>query len=128
MRKPKDGQDGRRIARVEQEIQKVIAQYLIQGFRLPIPGIISVARVMMPADLRSAKIYVSHLGEAKDRAQVVELLQERAFEIQEHIGHELRMRYCPKLTFFLDDTTERILEIDRILHDLNANKKSGDKE
>lgn len=111
-------QDGRRVTRVEQELQKVIAQYLIRGFRMPIPGIVSVARVMMPADLRTAKVYISHLGDAQDRDKIVDLLQERAFEIQDHVGRELKMRYCPKLKFFLDDTTERILEIDRILHSI----------
>lgn len=121
--------DGRRVQRVEQEIQKTIAQFLIKGFRERLPGLVTVARVMMPADLRTAKVYVSVLGSDKQREEAVEILQSQAFDVQNFIGRELRMRYCPRLTFYLDDTTEQILKIDRILHEIDqAKSKSEDDE
>src|SRR4051812_46476453 len=107
-----DGQDGakgdggRRVQRVEQEIQKTVAQFLISGFRVRLPGLVTVARVMMPGDLRTAKVYVSVLGSDEERTEALEILQERAFDVQNYIGKELRMRFCPKLTFYADDTTE----------------------
>ncbi|MBO9666670.1 MAG: ribosome-binding factor A, partial [Bdellovibrio sp.] len=52
------------------------------------------------------------------------LLQERAFEIQNFIGKELKMRYCPKLTFYPDHATEQVLKVERILSDLEAERKS----
>lgn len=115
--------DGRRVHRVEQEIQKTVAQFLISGFRVPLPGLVTVARVIMPADLRTAKVYVSVLGSDEERKEALETLQERAFDVQNYIGKELRMRYCPKLTFYPDDTTEHVLKIDRILYELEEEKK-----
>jgi ribosome-binding factor A len=115
--------DGRRVARVEQEIQKTVAQFLISGFRHPLPGLVTVARVMMPGDLRTAKVYISVLGDEKQRKEALETLNDRAFEVQHYIGKELRMRYCPKIQFYQDDTTEHVLRIDRILHDLEESKK-----
>ncbi len=120
--------DGRRVARVEQEIQKTVAQFLISGFRFPLPGLVTVSRVIMPADLRNAKVYVSVLGSEADRKKALETLQERAYDVQNYIGKELRMRYCPKLTFFHDETTEHVLKIDRILHELEENKKNQNPE
>lgn len=121
--------DGRRVQRVEQEIQKTIAQFLIKGFRERLPGLVTVARVMMPADLRTAKVYVSVLGSDQQREEAIEILQSQAFDVQNFIGRELRMRYCPRLTFYLDDTTEQILKIDRILHEIDQTKsKSEDDE
>lgn len=117
-------QDGRRVARVEREVQQAIAQFLIAGFKSPLPGLVTVSRVMMPGDFRTAKVYVSVLGSDEDRAEALEVLSDRAFEVQRFIGDELRMRYCPKISFFLDDTTEHILKIDRILHDLEKEKKT----
>lgn len=122
------GDGGRRVARVEQEIQKTIAQFLISGFRHPLPGLVTVARVMMPGDLRTAKVYVSVLGDDAVRKEALETLQERAFEVQNYIGKELRMRFCPKLSFYLDDTTEHVLRIDRILHDLEKEKQSASED
>jgi len=115
--------DGRRVSRVEQEIQKTVAQFLISGFRFPLPGLVTVARVLMPADLRAAKVYVSVLGSEEQRKEALETLNQRAFEVQNYIGKELRMRYCPKVTFYPDDATEHVLKIDRILYELEEEKK-----
>lgn len=121
----KEKGDGRRIQRVEQEIQRSVAQFLISGFRFPLPGIVTVSRVLMPGDLRTAKVYISVLGGEGDIDKAVELLQERAFEVQNHIGKELKMRFCPKLTFYADEATEHVIKIDRILHDLNMGDLKG---
>jgi ribosome-binding factor A len=118
--------DGRRVARVEREIQVTIAQFLIRGFKSSLPGLVTVAQVRMPADLRTAKVYVSVLGSDEQKEQALELLQERAFEIQNYIGKELKMRYCPKLTFYADHTTDQVLKVERIIQDL-ADEREGKK-
>lgn len=119
--------DGRRVARVEREIQATIAQFLIRGFKSPLPGLVTVASVRMPADLRAAKVYISVLGSEEQQEEALELLQERAFEIQNYIGKELKMRYCPKLSFYIDHTTEQVLKVERILHDLDMERKAQGK-
>ncbi|MBK9322781.1 MAG: 30S ribosome-binding factor RbfA [Bdellovibrionaceae bacterium] len=117
--------DGRRVARVEREVQQTVAQFLISGFKLPLPGLVTVARVQMPADLRTAKVYISLLGNQEDLDEAIELLQARAFEVQSFIGKELKMRYCPKLTFHADSNTEQILKVERILADLEEERKKN---
>lgn len=116
--------DGRRQARVEKEIQNVIAQFLIQGFKGSLPGLVTVASVRMPADFRTAKVYISVLGSENDQERAIEVLQERAYEVQNFIGRELRMRYCPRLTFYLDHATGEILNVERILHELEEERQA----
>jgi len=120
--------DGRRIARVEREVQATIAQFLIRGFKTSLPGLVTVAQVKMPADLRTAKVYVSVLGADDSKDEVLEILQERAFEIQNYIGKELKMRYCPKLTFYSDHATDQILKIDKIIQELEDQRGEGSKK
>lgn len=120
--------DGRRIARVEKEVQIQVAQYLQAGFSTPLPGLVTISHVKMPADLRTARVYVSILGADDQKEEVIDLLQERAFEIQDYIGRKLKMRYCPKLTFDLDHTTDQVLKIEKILHDISGSKKATDEE
>lgn len=117
--------DGRRVARVEREVQTAIAQFLIRGFKTPLPGIVTVASVKMPTDLRMAKVYISVLGAEGQKKEAIELLQERAFEIQNYIGKELKMRYCPKLTFCEDLATEQVLKVEKILFDLDQERKKN---
>lgn len=114
--------DKRRVARVEQELQRTIAQYLVGGFSDPLPGLVTIAKIIMPGDLRSAKVYVSVIGTDGDRKDAIETLNARAFEIQKYVGDQLRMRYCPKIKFLNDDTSEHVMKIDRILYDLEKEK------
>jgi ribosome-binding factor A len=118
--------DGRRVARVEKEVQIQIAQYLISGLSTPLPGLVTVTHVKMPSDLRTARVFISVLGEGTVPEDVIELLQKRAFEFQNYIGKQLKMRYCPKLTFMKDHTTEEVLKIEKILFDLNQARKPED--
>lgn len=115
--------DGRRVARVEREVQATIAQFLIRGFKTPLPGLVTVANVKMPGDLRSAKVYVSVLGSDAQKEEALDLLQERAFEIQNYIGKELKMRYCPKLSFYPDHATDQVLKVEKILQELEEERK-----
>ncbi len=116
--------DGRRIARVEIEVLRLVAQYLIAHLREELPGIVTVSRVKMPADLRAAKVYVSILNYEGNYTEVLRLLQGRAPEIQKYINEHLRMRYCPKLTFFEDEVTQKVLKVEAIIRELKNESKS----
>ncbi len=118
--------DGRRVVRVEKEVQAAIAQFLIRGFKAPLPGLVTVASVKMPADLRTAKVYISVLGAESEQEQAIEVLQERAFEVQNFIGKELKMRYCPKLVFYPDHATEQVLKVEKILANLESERRQKD--
>lgn len=119
--------DGRRIARVEKEVQESVARYLVSDLRGELPGLVTVSRVHMPGDLRTAKIYVSVIAPGADedriRDEVVDFLQDRAFEIQDFLNAELGLRFCPKLTFYPDESTVKVLKVEKILHDLAEEKK-----
>lgn len=110
--------DNRRIARVEAEIQRTVATHLISRVQGEIGGILTVSRVQTPADLRSARVYVSHFGEKVDWDDVLSRLQEEAPEIQRVISHTLRMRHCPKLQFFKDESTEKVLKVEGLLREI----------
>ncbi|HND85666.1 MAG TPA: 30S ribosome-binding factor RbfA [Pseudobdellovibrionaceae bacterium] len=114
--------DGRRVARVEREVQVVIADYL-KTSPLRSLGLITVTQVRMPADFRTAKVYLSLLGEAEKQDELVLKMQEQAHEVQKFIGQQLRMRYCPKLSFVKDDTTEKVIQIEKILHEIAQDRK-----
>lgn len=118
--------DGRRQARVEMEVQRIVAQYLITHLRGEVDGIVTVASVKMPADLRTANVYISVLNHEGKVSDLIKFIQRRAPEIQRFIGDNLKMRYCPKLTFFEDEMTEKVLKIESILKDIKKDPKISD--
>lgn len=117
--------DGRRVARVEKEVQSVIANYLISGIRAQLPGLVTVSKVMMPSDLKSARVYVSVILptdlEPKQEEiveEMIELLNRNTSNVQARISSELELRYCPRVSFYYDDTTQSILKVEKILAEI----------
>jgi ribosome-binding factor A len=121
--------DGRRKARVEKEVQEVVSGFIIRQLRHDLPGVVTVTRVQMPADFRAAQIFVSYFSAGKDDVSTdpAEVLQSWATDIQNEIAHVMKMRYCPKLTFYNDETTEKILKIEKILSDISKDPALKDR-
>lgn len=120
--------DSRRKDRVEREVQQIISAYLIQNLQTELNGLVTVSRVSMPLDFRTAKVYVSFFShdESGDSKKIDYLgaLKKWSPDIQKEIDRKLKMRYCPKLTFFEDESTESILKIERIISEISAQNKS----
>ena len=113
--------DGRRKVRVEKEVQEIVSKFIIEQLRQDLSGVVTVTRVQMPADFRAAQIFVTYFSPESSTEKVpdvAEVLNSWAKDIQDEIAHVLKMRYCPKLTFFNDETTEKILKIEKILNDI----------
>ncbi len=116
--------DGRRKIRVEKEVQEVISDFIIRQLRHDLPGVVTVTRVMMPTDFRTASVHVSYFApvetaEGEAEIDAAEILQSWAIDIQNEIGHIMKMRYCPKITFYNDETTEKILKIEKIIDEIS---------
>lgn len=119
--------DGRRIERVQKEVAQILSKFLMGTFKGDLPGIVTVTNVQMPPDLRSARVQVSVLnGNEEQNELAAEVLQERAAEMQRYLANELPMRYTPKLQFYPDKTLDKVLKIDKILHELKNEKKNAD--
>ncbi len=118
-------EDGRRVARVEKEVQGVISTFIIQKLQPELPGMITINRVQIPPDLRQARVYISLLNlnldqkvNLDDLDLSLEILQAWAPEMQQAINQKIQMKYLPKLSFFADESTEKILKIENLLSTL----------
>lgn len=122
--------DHRRVSKVEREIQNVIGMYLISGFSKPTDYFLTISRVILSNDLKSGKIYFSMISKGQESlpinsktiADVEALLNSGAFEIQSEVAHKLKLRFTPKLKFFFDETTEKVLKVESILHQISSDR------
>lgn len=139
----KSAGDGRRVARMEKEVQQAVASFLISGFRSEFGALITVTSVRMPADLRMARVYVSILlpdlleaaevnnsklaksNRAKKMEMIIDELQDAAPDFQHYLAAQMKARYCPKLEFFQDESTEHVIKVERILRDLHEQDGFG---
>lgn len=110
----------RRILRVEREMRTVIANFVSQDLREQIAGLVTITEVKVSKDLRYAKVFVSQLAVEDTRANIV-TLADSAWDIQRKMNAAMRLKYCPKLTFFNDDRFEQLEHVDSVLASLKSN-------
>ncbi len=109
-----------RVERVEKEMHSQIAQYLSAAYKGELPGLVTVTRIKMPADLRAARVAVSFLMATPEEAEAgLEILQSWAPDIQSYLNDRIGLRFCPRLTFEIDTTMEKVLKVEGILRNLN---------
>lgn len=120
--------DNRRVKRVEREIREVIARYLISGFRGELHGLVSVSRVGMAKDLRSGRVFISVMGDPGDADASLESLREFGRDIQAEVDRQLKMKFCPKLSYYLDESMEHVLKVEKILKDISDKNASAAKD
>lgn len=111
---------GKRVDRVGALIQQEMSKLIVERIKDPRIGFITVTHVKMTADLKSAVVFVSVMGDEKVKANSIEGLEHARGYFQHEIAESLKLRYTPKIQFELDNSLERGLEIDRILRGLSG--------
>lgn len=121
--------EGRRVLRVEKELQHIVANYLVRGFKGPLRGLVSVSRVESNPKLRTAKVFVSVFGNDEDREESLLSLQENLYAIQQHVNKQMRMKFVPRISIVLDTGIEKYLKVESLLREISlANKTKNDEE
>ncbi|MCA9044401.1 MAG: 30S ribosome-binding factor RbfA [Planctomycetaceae bacterium] len=110
----------RRTARVAEAIRQVVSSAILLELRDPRAKNITVLHVEVPADLRTAKVYVTVRGDKKTEVLSMQGLNSARGFLQAKIADELDLRYTPILTFVVDPGVKKSIEVSRMLRELNA--------
>ena len=108
---------GSRIRRINEVLREVVGTAISDDLSDPRIGFVTVTAVETSPDLRSAKVYVSVLGDEEEREESLSALRSSHGVIQSRIAAETRMKRTPTLTFHYDDTIERGVRISELLED-----------
>jgi ribosome-binding factor A len=114
---------GARMRRVDEALREVVAA-TISELSDPRLGFITVTGVETAPDLRTAKVFVSVLGDETERDATLDALRSSHGVIQSRIASEMRMRRTPTLTFHYDDTIEKGIRISRLLDESQEEDES----
>jgi ribosome-binding factor A len=109
---PKD-----RMRRVNEAVREVLSMAITNDLKDPRIGFVTVTAVDTSPDLRRAHVYVSVLGDDRKREDSLAGLNSSHGYLQSRVASELRLRHTPQLDFRFDDTIDRGLRIERLLHD-----------
>lgn len=110
----------RRQEKMSRLIKEAVSEVIQNRLSDPrIEGFISVTRVAIPPDLRTAEVYISILGktEAAQR-KTFKAIEHARSRIQSLIAGRLHVKFCPVLHFHHDEELKRNLETIRLIEQI----------
>ncbi|MGN6558032.1 MAG: 30S ribosome-binding factor RbfA [Solirubrobacterales bacterium] len=107
---------GPRMRRINEVLREVVGA-AIGELSDPRIGFVTVTSVETSPDLRTAKVFVSVLGNTDEREATLSALSSSHGVIQSRIAAETRMKRTPTLAFRYDDTIERGIRISELLEE-----------
>jgi ribosome-binding factor A len=104
-----------RMARIDHELQRELARLISVELKDPRLGFVTVTRVEVGHDLRTAKVFVSIIGDRHVARQSMDALESAKGFLRGELGHAVDLRHTPELTFIEDRSTERAIALRAVL-------------
>lgn len=117
-----------RVERVASFIRREISIIIQTELNDPRLQFVTITDIKLTKDLRSARLFYSVLGEAKQKQKAARALKVATGFMRKLIGQRMRLRLVPELTFTLDESTEYGLKIDKIFEEIKESEKTDVKE
>ena len=115
----------RRTDRINEQLREEISRVLARQIKDPrLNSVISITRVESSSDLRSAKVYISVLGNDKQRKEALDGLQSAASFLRREIRDRINMKHTPFMTYILDDSIQEADHLLRLLNDVKSEDTS----
>ncbi|SDD44755.1 30S ribosome-binding factor RbfA [Sporomusa acidovorans] len=104
-----------RVEKVQEFIKQEISKIILTELKDPRIGFVTVTRVEATGDLRSAKVYISLMGNDNQKAETWAGLTKALGYVRAEIGKRIRMRFTPELSLHLDETLEYSARIQELI-------------
>ena len=110
----------RRTERINEQLREEISTLLTRQIKDPrLNAVISITRVVSTGDLRSARVYISVMGNQETKQSALEGLKSAASFLRRELRDRINMKHTPFLSYQLDDSID---EADQLLRLMNKVK------
>jgi ribosome-binding factor A len=121
--------EGKRSEKVADLIQKEISQMLRRTIKDPRIGFVTITRVEVSEDCRSAKVYFSVAGTLEERERSMKGLDSARGYVRRELGKRIRLRYTPEIMFRFDPSIEYAIHIGEVIEQLKQGaEEDGDSD
>ncbi len=108
--------------RINSEVLRELSNIIRSGIKDPrIAPMTCVTDVYVAPDLKTAKVYISVLGDDDAKKMTMEGLKSAEGYIRHQLAESLNLRNTPELKFFLDTSTEYGMKMSRLIDEVNKN-------
>ncbi|MFT4146860.1 MAG: 30S ribosome-binding factor RbfA [Mobilitalea sp.] len=113
--------------RINGEVQKELSVLISREIKDPrINPMTSVVHVEVAPDLKTAKVYISVLGDEESKKSTLAGLKSAASFIRGQLAKSLNLRNTPELTFVLDNSIEYGAHMSKLINEVNKNTESDE--
>jgi len=110
-----------RIERVNSLIRQELSELLQRQVKAPRLGnFITVTAVATSADMKYAKVFVSHMGSQEEKQETLGVLASASGFFRRELTKRLRIRRVPELSFQWDDSIERGDRLSRLIDQVTS--------
>lgn len=117
--------NNKRLGRISEEVRRVVSETIANGIKDPrVNSMTTVTKVEVTRDLSFAKIYISVLGDDKEKQETIAGLDNAKGFIRREISHKIDLRYAPEPIFYLDESIEQSIYMSKLIDKVNKNTNS----
>lgn len=95
-----------RLDRVREILKRELSELVNRNIVFP-ATLVTIHEVDVTPDLRHAHVFVSAIGDEKQREAVISILHSHRQELQHQLSRRVVLKYTPRLHFKFDDAIER---------------------
>lgn len=106
-----------RRAKIDHEIQRILGTLITQQLRDPRLGFVTVMHTEVTDDLQHCKVFVSVIGDRHVARQTMDALAHASRFLRGELGHQIKLRHIPQLTFVEDRSTEKAISLAKTLRE-----------
>ena len=108
-----------RISRVREQLLRELTD-IVGRMKDPRLQLVQIVDVELSTDMSHATIFVSTLGDADDKKQILQGMHRGLGFIRRAIAQRTRLRYAPQLRVAYDNTTERAVRVTALIDSLGG--------
>ena len=109
--------------RVSEEIRHQVCMILQRDVRDSRIGLVTITRVDMSPDLKSADIFFTSIREEGGSEDVLRRLKASSGLIRRLLSKQIRIKFLPRINFIYDDSGKTGNRIDEIIDIIHKNKE-----
>lgn len=108
--------------RINGEVKRELSTLISREIKDPrINPMTSVVSVEVSPDLKTAKVFISVLGDQASKESTLRGLRSAASFIRGQLARTLNLRNTPELTFILDNSIEYGVHMSKLIDEVNRN-------
>ncbi len=108
-----------RAERVAEQIKMIVSGIISKDLKDPGIGFTTITKVSVSTDIKNASLYISVLGNEKQKISTMEALERATGFIKNILGQKLKLRLVPKINFIYDDSLEKASRVWNLINKIN---------